>query len=395
MGAPLTGHCEHLLIVNDDPESQQLIVDCLHGDGYETTLVSDLPAALTYLQWNHVDLVILDLGIKDADPLKMLKDLCSTYSELPVIVLSQRSNAEQTREALQLNVMDYLRKPFHPEMVLFSVRNSLKRMNLMLENRKYRDQLEVANRELQRRLEEVQADQQAGKLVQQRMLPPSPYRLMDYKFSHRIIPADYLSGDYVEYHQVSDNKLVFFLVDVTGHGASSAFVTVMMKQLSIRSRKHFQKDQKREVNSAAWMLKWVNKNLLDTDLGRHLTIFLGVIDKETRQLNYSYGGHFPQAIMTTGDDAYFLEGRGLPVGLFEGAEYEDHYMPLPKKFGLTVFSDGVLEIMPQKSLKEKEARLLEMVKETDHRVDLMVQSFGEDKVRRAPDDISILSLKTV
>ena len=69
---------------------------------------------------------------------------------------------------------------------------------------------------------------------------------MDYKFSHRIVPADYLSGDYVEYHQVSDNKVVFFLVDVTGHGASSAFVTVMMKQLSIRSRKHFQKDKKRQ-----------------------------------------------------------------------------------------------------------------------------------------------------
>jgi len=391
----LTGPSEHLLIVNDDPESQQLILDCLHGGGYETTLVSDLPAALTYLQWNHVDLVILDLGIKDADPLKILKDLCSTYSELPVIVLSHRSTVEQTREALQLNVMDYLRKPFHPEMVLFSVNNSLKRMKLMLENRKYRDQLEVANRELQRRLEEVQADQQAGKLVQQRMLPPSPYRLMDYKFSHRIIPADYLSGDYVEYHQVSDNKLVFFLVDVTGHGSSSAFVTVLMKQLAIRSRRHFQKEQRREVNSAAWMLKWINKNLLDADLGRHLTIFLGVIDKETRQLNYSYGGHFPQAIMTTGDDVYYLEGRGLPVGLFEGAEYKDIYMPLPKKFGLTVFSDGVLEIMPQKSLKEKEERLLELVKETDHRVDLMIQSFGENEIRRAPDDISVLSLKTV
>ncbi len=395
MGVPLTGPCEHLLIVNDDPESQQLIQDCLNDGGYETTLVSDIPAALTYLQWNHVDLVLLDLGMKDADPLKMLKELCSTYSELPIIVLSHFGTIEQTAEALKLNVMDYLRKPFHPEMVLFSVSNSLKRMKLMQENRKYREQLEVANRELQRRLEEVQADQQAGKLVQQRMLPPSPYRLMDYKFTHRIIPADYLSGDYVEYHQVSDTKLVFFLVDVTGHGASSAFVTVMMKQLAIRSRRHFQKEQRREVNSAAWMLKWINKNLLDADLGRHLTIFLGVIDKETRQLNYSYGGHFPQAIMSIGDDVRYLEGRGLPVGLFEGAEYEDVYMPLPKKFGLTVFSDGVLEILPQKSLQEKEARLLELVKETNHRVDLMIQRLGENEIRRAPDDISVLSLQTV
>ena len=395
MDTPLTGHCKHLLIINDDPESEQIIVDCLQTGGYETTLVSDLPSALTYLQWNHVDLVLLDLALQYADPLKLLKDLCGNYSELPVIVLSNANSTELTAEALQLNVMDYLRKPFLPEMVLFSVANSLKRMKLMLENRKYRDQLEVVNRELQRRLEEIQSDQQAGKLVQQSMLPSSPYQLMDYKFSHRIIPADYLSGDYVEYHQVSDNKLVFFLVDVTGHGASSAFVTVLMKQLSVRSRKHFQKDKKRQVNSAAWMLAWINKNLLDAGLGRHLTIFLGVIDREKQQLNYSYGGHFPQAVISTGDEVRFLEGRGLPVGLFEEAEYEDMYIPLPKQFGLTVFSDGVLEIMRAKSLKEKEARLLTLVKETDHRVDMMIQYFGDDKIRQAPDDISILSLQTV
>ncbi|EGG99591.1 Serine phosphatase RsbU2C regulator of sigma subunit [gamma proteobacterium IMCC2047] len=81
--------------------------------------------------------------------------------------------------------------------------------------------------------------------------------------------------------------------------------------------------------------------------------------------------------------------------MFEGAEYEDVYMPLPKKFGLTVFSDGVLEVLPQKSLQEKEARLLELVKETNHRVDLMIQRLGENEIRRAPDDISVLSLQTV
>lgn len=392
---PSTANSPHLLIISDDPESEQKIVDCLCDSAYETTCVNDLPAAFTFLQRNQVDLVILDLGLSDSDTLKTLKELCAKYSHMPVIVLSHHSNAEQTAEALKLNVMDYLRKPFHPEMVVFSVRNSLKHVQLMLENRKYRDQLETTNRELQKRLEEIQSDQQAGKLVQQRMLPVSPYKIFNYQFSHRIIPADFLSGDYVEYHQVSDNKLVFFLVDVTGHGASSAFVTVLMKQLSVRSKRHFQQNQKREVNSAAWMLRWINKNLLDADLGRHLTIFLGVIDQEKRQLNYSYGGHFPQAVMTVGDDVTFLEGRGLPVGMFEGAEYQDQYISLPKEFGITVFSDGVLEILPQQNLNEKEEQLLQMVKETDHRVDKIVERLGEDKIRHAPDDISILSLRTV
>jgi len=191
---------------------------------------------------------------------------------------------------------------------------------------------------------------------------------------------------------VSDTKLVFFLSDVTGHGAASAFVTVMMKQLSGRSRKHYSRDHRHEVKSAAWMLGWINQNVLEAELDRHITIFLGVIDTEKNTLNYSYGGHFPQAIFSTPEETYFLDGRGFPVGLFEDVEYEDHYLELPENFSITLFSDGILEILPQKDLAQKEAFLIETVGKADNRISALVKSVGINSVKHFPDDISILTL---
>ena len=194
-------------------------------------------------------------------------------------------------------------------------------------------------------------------------------------------------------------KLVFYLVDVTGHGASSAFVTVLIKQLSIRSRRHFRMEHHHEVKSAAWMLGWINRNLLEAELDCHSTIFLGVIDAEKRTLNYSYGGHFPQAIFSSPDTTCFLKGRGLPLGLFEDAEYEDHFIELPRNFGITLLSDGVLEIMPEENLTRKEERLLEIVESSQQSggndLNTTFEALKFDELQDAPDDISVLSIRSL
>ena len=154
-----------------------------------------------------------------------------------------------------------------------------------------------------------------------------------------------------------------------------------------------------EVKSAAWMLSWINRNLLEAELDCHSTIFLGVIDKEKRTLNYSYGGHFPQAIFSSPDNTCFLKGRGLPLGLFEDAEYEDHYVELPKDFSITLMSDGVLEIIPEASLSKKEERLIEIVEESRRSggddLNTIFEALKLDELQDAPDDISVLSIRSL
>jgi serine phosphatase RsbU (regulator of sigma subunit) len=79
-------------------------------------------------------------------------------------------------EALRLGAADYLIKPLEDLAVLeHSVRRALDRARLLLENQRYRDKLEAANRELEASLHLLQEDQNAGRQVQMNMLPESPW----------------------------------------------------------------------------------------------------------------------------------------------------------------------------------------------------------------------------
>ena len=97
-----------------------------------------------------------------------------------------------------------------------------------------RRNLQAANTELTGTIEMLEQDQQAGRQVQLRMLPASPLVLGDYVFSHTVIPSLYLSGDFTDYFTVGNQFVTFFMADVSGHGSSSAFATVLLKNLFAR-----------------------------------------------------------------------------------------------------------------------------------------------------------------
>ena len=392
MVIPTASQKAHILVMDQDSESEEILVSCLTEAEYQVSCTDQTDVALKKITSSEVQLAIIDLDIAGAETLEFIAAITKKLPAFPIIVISHPGIEDKTLDAFKLGIAEYLMKPLRPHVAALSVRNALDRAQLRRENIKYREKLEAANRELQVRLEEIQADQQAGRLVQQKMLPNSPSTLFNYRLEHYIRPANYLAGDFVDYHQVSESKLVFYLADVTGHGAASAFVTVLMKQLSTRSRKHYSKDHRHEVKSAAWMLGWINENVLEAELDRHMTIFLGVIDKDKNTLNYSYGGHFPQAIFSSPEETCFLDGRGFPVGLFEGVEYEDHYLELPDKFCISLFSDGVLEILPQKDLADKEAYLLDLIGSGNNSVDAIVKALGLVGNKQCPDDISFLIL---
>ncbi len=90
--------------------------------------------------------------------------------------------------------------------------------------------------------------------------------------------------------------------------------------------------------------------------------------------------------------ASYLEGRGLPVGLFDDATYDDRVMELPPSFSLSLFSDGILDVLPGATLKEKEASLPEQVAAAGGTLDGLRQVFGLANLAEMPDDIALLVL---
>ena len=149
-------------------------------------------------------------------------------------------------------------------------------------------------------LDNLERDQRAGRYIQLRMLPPSPMAIDRYRLAHRVQPSMILSGDFVDYFRIADRHFVFYIADVSGHGASSAFVTVILKNFSRRIRREY---HPRMFSNPGEILGVLNRELLDQSLGKHVAMFIGVVDLDTDILRFANAGHFPHAIHAVADGA--------------------------------------------------------------------------------------------
>jgi len=220
-------------------------------------------------------------------------------------------------------------------------------------------QLAELNERLETHLELLRLDQQAGGQVQRKLLPAHRQTINGVSCDYWLQPALYLSGDFLDFQRFDDRFTLFYFADVAGNGASSAFVTVLLKLLFSRWLSEWDATQA-ESMPARWLAK-LNRELLDTGIGKHATLFVGVIDRETRELHYSLGAQLPKALLVTVDSVRELPGEGMPVGLFADAEYPRLTYRLPPNFRLWLCSDGVLDCVPGATLdlrlKEIERRV--------------------------------------
>ncbi|AOE85868.1 two-component system response regulator RssB [Pseudomonas sp. TCU-HL1] len=382
-----------LLIIDDDEVVRASLAAYLEDSGFSVRQASNGLQGLQVFEQERPDVVICDLRMPQVDGLELIRRISELESETPVIVVSGAGVMSDAVEALRLGAADYLIKPLEDLAVLeHSVRRALDRAALRLENRRYREKLEAANRELQASLHLLQEDQNAGRQVQMNMLPVTPWEVDGLRFAHQIIPSLYLSGDFVDYFRVDERRVAFYLADVSGHGASSAFVTVLLKFMTTRLLYESRRNGMLPEFKPSEVLGHINRGLINTKLGKHVTMLGGVIDEESGKLTYSIGGHLPLPVLYSEGKASYLAGKGLPVGLFEEASYDDRVIDLPPSFSLTLLSDGILDLLPGDTLKDKEAALPEMVCEAGGSLDGLRQVFGLASLGEMPDDIALLVL---
>ncbi|TWI53151.1 serine phosphatase RsbU (regulator of sigma subunit) [Pseudomonas duriflava] len=382
-----------LLIIDDDDVVRLSLTDYLEDSGFVVLQAANGAQGLQVFEQEQPDLIICDLRMPQLDGLTLLRRISEMSLDTPVIVLSGAGVMSDVVEALRLGAADYLIKPLEDLAVLeHSVKRALDRARLRLENDRYRLKLETANRELQASLSLLQEDQNAGRQVQMNMLPVTPWETRGLQFEHRIIPSLYLSGDFVDYFRVDEHRIAFYLADVSGHGASSAFVTVLLKFMTTRLLYEFRRNGTLPDFKPSDVLGHINRGLLNCKLGKHVTMLGGVIDEDSDTLTYSIGGHLPLPVLYTAEETHFLVGKGFPVGLFEEASYSDNTLQLPGAFSLALFSDGIFDLLPGESLKAKEASLPEQVRLASGTLDGISKQLGLANLRDMPDDIAMLVL---
>lgn len=118
----------HILVVEDDKAIRNLITTTLETQEYKyTTADKGSNAILEAVSYNP-DIIILDLGLPDIDGIEIIKKI-RTWSNIPIIVVSARSEDKDKIDALDSGADDYLTKPFSVEELLARLRVSLRRIN--------------------------------------------------------------------------------------------------------------------------------------------------------------------------------------------------------------------------------------------------------------------------
>ena len=119
-----------ILTVEDDRPVRNLIVTTLKTHDYKYLTAENGNEAVMEAASHNPDIILLDLGLPDMDGIEVIKRI-RTWSNMPIIVISARSEESDKIEALDAGADDYLTKPFSVEELLARLRVTERRLKLM------------------------------------------------------------------------------------------------------------------------------------------------------------------------------------------------------------------------------------------------------------------------
>ena len=239
----IEGHAQEgaILVVDDRQTRAERLIGALDAPQFEFDYLSEVPDIESVLgSESPYDCVLCNAGLSNVSWASVRRAMRNFDVQVPVIVVAEDRDVESMTTALGLGAADFFVRPEErPGLLRHAIGRCVTHHRLQRELKESKENLERTNQELRHSLRMLQQDQQAGRQVQMALLPSGSLQVNGYWFSQKIFTSLYLSGDFADYFQVSDDQVIFFLTDVSGHGSSSAFATVLLKNLFARKRSDY------------------------------------------------------------------------------------------------------------------------------------------------------------
>ena len=242
--------------------------------------------------------------------------------------------------------------------------------------------------------ERIQGELNAARDIQMDILPSpadAPH-LTHYEIAAFLEPAKEVGGDLYDFFVAPDGRQVVVIGDVSGKGVGAALfmsMTVTLVRYAIASNlaPHVAMEQINE------MLSRNNTNCM------FVTLFIGIYDTETGDLEYANGGHcLPCIVSKSSTEVKFFDHlSGTVVGPLEGISYSLGKGTLNKGEICLLYSDGVSEAMNEQNELYSETRMYELLlKHQDAKPQALIEYFYEDILlhrgqAEASDDITMLA----
>ena len=315
-----------ILIVDDSRMNRMVLSRSLAQEGYELIEAESADVALKILDYRKPHLILLDVVMPEMtgfDLCRLLKQQKWT-SEIPIIFITSLDSTEDKIKGLELGAVDFITKPFNTAEILARVRTQVELRQM------YHTILDTNER--------IRKDLETARQIQRNLLPPKGGMFLgDLGFEYAYIPCGELGGDFFDIYQMNETQVLFYILDVSGHGVASSLVTIFTKIFfSIHAKEHQNPSQ---------LLQTLNQQFFrDRLTEKYITVFLGILDLKTNRLTWSSAGQGVSPILYTDDHEEVLSMHSFPIGLLENVEYADVMCDFMPGDSLLMYSDGVTDI---------------------------------------------------
>jgi len=202
--------------------------------------------------------------------------------------------------------------------------------------------------------ERLEREQQVASEIQQRFLPASAPVVAGYELQGISFPCYEIGGDYYDFIQREDGRLIVALGDVSGKGTAAALL-----MSCVHAAVHAQADIH---NSLAKTIGAVNRYLVESiPANRFVTLFYAELEPKTGALAFLNAGHNPPLIIHAGGTMEQLAPGGLPLGIMSNADFREGRTQLHYGDVLVIYSDGVSEACNPSGEEFGPTRLYEVV----------------------------------
>ena len=342
-----------MMVVDDEVDLEPMIRQKfrrqIRSGEYDFVFAHNGLEALTRLiEHPDIGIILSDINMPEMDGLTLLLKLKELkHPSLKTVVVSAYGDMENIRTAMNRGAFDFLTKPINFQDLEITINKTMDEIMLQRKALIEHDQLISIQRDLN-----VAREIQKGILPQ--VFPPFPDR-SDFEIFASMVAAKEVGGDFYDFFMIDNDRLGFVIGDVSGKGIPAAiFMAVSRTLIRATGLKGM---------SAGECMEYVNNLLCNESVScMFVTVFYGIMNMKTGELEYANAGHNPPYILNNSGQIQMLESAGdIVLGVFEDKEFATRSIQLKPQEGILLFTDGVTEAFNLQNELYGEPRLEQLI----------------------------------
>ena len=384
---------EKMLVVDDEPDLESLIRQRFRKkirDGqYDFVFAHNgLEALARLLEHKDIGVILSDINMPEMDGLTLLAKLNELKNPaLRTVIVSAYGDMDNIRTAMNRGAYDFVTKPVDFIDLEMTIEKTINELDMIRNAINEHDKL-IA----------IQYDLDTARNIQSAILPkifpPFPER-NEFEIFASMEPAKEVGGDLYDFFLLDNERLGFVMGDVSGKGVPAAiFMAVSRTLIRATALKGISPDE---------CLTYVNSLLCRESVSSmFVTVFYGILNFKTGELNYANGGHNPPYIISIDGELRKVDlTGGLALGVVEGFIYKNSVIQLKPGDTIFTFTDGVTEAMDPEFELYSEERLESFLKEkcSLSATEIVKATFADvhnyAKEAQQSDDITVLAVKYI